>query len=109
MINCIAPRRAPNVWNRAKPRNDGRPGRHGGCAGAFVRAGAGRLHRRHCEYVDAAAAAAAETEGAELAKKLSNPLSDLFSVPFQFNWENGIGPLDQTRYILNIQPVMHFR
>ena len=56
----------------------------------------------------AAAAPATETEGAELAKKLNNPISDLFSVPFQFNWENGIGPQDQTRYILNIQPVMPF-
>ena len=56
----------------------------------------------------AATAPVAETEGAELAKKLSNPISDLFSVPFQFNWENGIGPQDQTRYILNIQPVMPF-
>jgi len=56
----------------------------------------------------AAAAPAPETEGAELAKKLNNPISDLFSVPFQFNWENGIGPQDETRYILNIQPVMPF-
>jgi len=51
--------------------------------------GAGRLIAGHCETVDAAETAAAETEGAELAKKLSNPLSDLFSVPFQFNWETG--------------------
>ena len=48
------------------------------------------------------------SENAELAKKLSNPIADLVSLPFQFNWENGIGPLDQTRYILNIQPVMPF-
>ena len=56
-----------------------------------------------------AAAPATETDGAELAKKLNNPISDLFSVPFQFNWENGIGTPDQTRYILNIQPVMPFK
>ena len=56
-----------------------------------------------------AAAPATETDGAELAKKLNNPISDLFSVPFQFNWENGIGPQNQTRYILNIQPVMPFK
>jgi len=50
-----------------------------------------------------------ETESsADLAKKLSNPIADLVSLPFQFNWENGIGPLDLTRYILNIQPVMPF-
>ena len=59
----------------------------------------------------AAAPAAApdeDTNNAELAKKLSNPIADLVSLPFQFNWENGIGPLDLTRYILNIQPVMPF-
>ena len=49
-----------------------------------------------------------EESGAELAKKLNNPISDLVSVPFQFNWENGIGSPDRTRFILNIQPVMPF-
>jgi hypothetical protein len=43
-----------------------------------------------------------------MAKKLANPISDLVSVPFQFNWEQGVGPQDQTRFILNIQPVMPF-
>ncbi len=58
----------------------------------------------------AAAAAGSDVEesGEELAKKLDNPISDLFSVPFQFNWENGIGAPDRTRFILNIQPVMPF-
>jgi hypothetical protein len=60
----------------------------------------------------AAAAAPApsdeEPSGEELAKKLNNPISDLVSVPFQFNWENGIGAPDRTRFILNIQPVMPF-
>lgn len=44
----------------------------------------------------------------ELAKKLSNPLADLVSVPFQFNWAQGVGPDDSTRFILNTQPVMPF-
>jgi len=44
----------------------------------------------------------------DLAKKLSNPVSDLVSVPFQFNWEQNVGPNEQTRFILNIQPVMPF-
>ncbi len=44
----------------------------------------------------------------ELAKKLSNPISDLVSVPFQFNWEQNVGPDKQTRFILNVQPVMPF-
>src|SRR5262249_23403834 len=47
-------------------------------------------------------------DDAELAKKLSNPISDLVSVPFQFNWEQNVGPKDQTRFILNVQPVMPF-
>ena len=44
----------------------------------------------------------------ELAKKLSNPISDLVSVPFQFNWEQNVGPDEQTRFVLNVQPVMPF-
>jgi len=49
-----------------------------------------------------------ETESAELAKKLSNPISDLVSVPFQFNWEARVGPFELTRFVLNVQPVMPF-
>jgi hypothetical protein len=48
------------------------------------------------------------TDAAEVAKKLSNPIADLVSVPFQFNWEQGVGPNEQTRFILNIQPVLPF-
>ena len=57
--------------------------------------------------VQTAIARSAE-ESAELQKKLSNPISDLVSVPFQFNWEQGVGPNEQTRFILNVQPVMPF-
>jgi hypothetical protein len=50
---------------------------------------------------------AAVTNQQELAKKLANPVSDLVSVPFQFNWENGVGPnRDGMRMVLNIQPVL---
>jgi hypothetical protein len=52
--------------------------------------------------------AAAGGDSAELAKKLSNPVSDLVSVPFQFNWEQNVGPSELTRFILNVQPVMPF-
>jgi hypothetical protein len=41
-----------------------------------------------------------------LAKKLANPISDLVSVPFQFNWESGVGPDNGLRTVLNIQPVL---
>ena len=51
----------------------------------------------------------AQSEGDELSKKLANPISDLVSVPFQFNWEQGVGPQDRTRFILNVQPVMPFK
>jgi len=44
----------------------------------------------------------------ELVQKLNNPVSDLVSVPFQFNWDNGVGPQDDTRFIMNLQPVVPF-
>jgi hypothetical protein len=53
-------------------------------------------------------APAASSEGADLSKKLANPISDLVSVPFQFNWEQDVGPQDDTRFVLNVQPVMPF-
>jgi hypothetical protein len=49
------------------------------------------------------------SDSQELAKKLSNPVSDLVSVPFQFNWENGVGPDDGLRTVLNVQPVVPFK
>ncbi len=39
-----------------------------------------------------APAANAEENHADLAKQLSNPVANLVSVPFQFNWDTGIGP-----------------
>ena len=53
-----------------------------------------------------AAAAPAADDTAELAKKLSNPISDLVSVPFQFNWYQAVGPLELSTFILNVQPVI---
>jgi len=44
----------------------------------------------------------------ELAKKLSNPIASLISVPFQNNWDFGIGSEDAKRYTLNVQPVIPF-
>ena len=56
----------------------------------------------------ASIAGAAEESEAELAKKLSNPISDMASIPFQFNWDTGVGLNEDLRYTLNIQPVVPF-
>jgi hypothetical protein len=46
---------------------------------------------------------------AELAKKLSNPVAALISVPFQSNVDFGAGPDgDGVQYKLNVQPVIPF-
>lgn len=42
----------------------------------------------------------------ELAKKLQNPVASLISVPFQNNFDFGIGPSNGSRYTLNFQPVI---
>jgi len=43
----------------------------------------------------------------ELAKKLTNPVADLISVPFQFNYDQGLGPSDKgQQYMLRMQPVI---
>ncbi|HEY2359229.1 MAG TPA: hypothetical protein VGH86_17390 [Phenylobacterium sp.] len=54
----------------------------------------------------APAPARAQDSNAELAKKLSNPVSNLISVPFQFNYDCCFGPSDGGRYTLNVQPVI---
>ena len=51
---------------------------------------------------------AAPGDAAELAKQLSNPVASLISVPFQLNYDTGIGPADADRWLLNIQPVVPF-
>ena len=50
--------------------------------------------------------AAAAPSAADLAKKLANPISDLVSIPFQFNWDEGVGPTDGLRFMMYAQPVV---
>lgn len=50
------------------------------------------------------------TEEASLAKQLANPVASLISVPFQFNYDSGIGVQENVqRANLNIQPVVPFK
>jgi hypothetical protein len=44
----------------------------------------------------------------ELAKQTQNPVANLISVPFQANWDAGIGAREAVGTTLNIQPVAPF-
>jgi hypothetical protein len=58
-------------------------------------------------YLSETAPPAGGADAAELAKKLSNPVAALISVPFQFNYDNRIGLKDDGyRLTLNVQPVI---
>lgn len=48
----------------------------------------------------------AEDEGQSLATQLSNPVSSLISVPFQYNYNQGLGTGNGTQNFVNIQPVV---
>ena len=71
----------------------------------------GARRRRAAAWIAAPIAAAicvtaATAADDDLAKKIANPISDLISVPFQFNYDKGYGPSNGGRFTLNIQPVM---
>ena len=52
--------------------------------------------------------AAGAQDATALAKQTQNPVSSLISVPFQGNWDFGIGDNDATSTLLNFQPVVPF-
>lgn len=56
----------------------------------------------------AAALAQAQEDEGDLARQTQNPVSDLISLPFQNNTDFGVGSDDDTRNVLNIQPVWPF-
>jgi len=49
-----------------------------------------------------------EPSASDLAKKLSNPIADMVSIPLQLNWEEGVGSNNDLRFIMNFQPVVPF-
>jgi hypothetical protein len=57
---------------------------------------------------DAPAQAPPSDDGEALAKKLSNPISSLISVPLQFNLDPNLGAEHGDRAYLNVQPVIPF-
>ena len=52
---------------------------------------------------------AVEVQAGDLQKATQNPISSLISVPLQNNTNFGVGPLDRTQNVLNIQPVIPVR
>lgn len=54
------------------------------------------------------ALARAQESDEQLAIKLNNPVANLVSAPFQFNYDCCVGADDAGRYVLNVQPVVPF-
>jgi hypothetical protein len=83
-----------------------------GATNAYAQTQSGFYHPLTLAAADAASPGGgaagddAETQQAELAKKLQNPVAALISVPIQNNWDFGIGPASAMRYTANIQPVV---
>mgnify|MGYP000709430454 CR=1 FL=1 len=51
-----------------------------------------------------------ESDSADLAQELTNPIADLITLPVQVNFDNDIGPLDEGSKIqTNVQPVIPFK
>jgi len=60
-----------------------------------------------CSHVALAQTApGGQDSAAELAKKLSNPIANLVSVPIKVDWDTGIGPAGADRAVYVVQPVI---
>ena len=61
-----------------------------------------------CGSVLSGTVVAQDADATELAKTVQNPLANLVTLPFQANFNNGVGPDDRTFFNLNVQPVVPF-
>src|SRR5262245_51849368 len=45
-------------------------------------------------------------DNSDVSRQLANPMSNMVSIPFHFNWAGPIEPFDRTGFHLNFQPVV---
>lgn len=68
--------------------------------------GVGALLLAGAASIPAYTIARAQDGGADLAKKLANPIASLISMPIQMNYDQGFGPADGWVLKTNVQPVV---
>jgi hypothetical protein len=91
-------------WKDARPFSFESATRTNGING--VRKNATAETETNAESQQGSAQAPSATDAQELAKKLSNPVASLISLPLQSNFDFGLGTGSGWRYTLNVQPVI---